>query len=75
MTIYRPGLLIICLGLGALALAPIASKAHMNGMYATQAAAAKRAVELKCEGTFKMDDMYMPSSSERALHEALQKSR
>ena len=71
----RPGLWIICLGLGALALTPIAANAHMNGMYETQAAAAKRAAELKCEGTFKMDDMYMPCSSERALHEALQKSR
>ena len=71
----RPALLIICLGLGSLALAPIGAKAHMNGMYETQAAAQKRAAELKCKGTFKMDDMYMPCSSERALHEALQKSQ
>jgi hypothetical protein len=47
----------------------------MNGMYETQAAAEKRAAELKCKGTFKMDHMYMPCSSERALHEALQKSQ
>jgi hypothetical protein len=71
----RSALLMVCLGLGALALAPIAAKAHMNGMYETQAAAEKRAAELKCKGTFKMDDMYMPCSSERALHEALQKSQ
>ena len=75
MTIYHSALLMICLGLGSLALAPIAAKAHMNGMYETQAAAEKRAAELKCKGTFKMDDMYMPCSSERALHKALQKSQ
>jgi hypothetical protein len=40
-------LLMICLGLGALALASIGAKAHMNGMYETQAAAEKRAAELK----------------------------
>jgi hypothetical protein len=71
----RSAVLMICLGLGALALAPIAAKAHMKGMYETQAAAEKRAAELKCKGTFKMDDMYMPCSSERALHEALQKTQ
>ena len=71
----RSALLMVCLGLGSLALAPLGAKAHMNGMYETQAAAGKRAAELKCKGTFKMDDMYMPCSSERALHEALQKSR
>jgi hypothetical protein len=72
---YHSALWMICLGLGSLALAPIAAKAHMNGMYETQAAAEKRAAELKCKGTFKMDHMYMPCSSERALHEALQKSQ
>lgn len=71
----RSVLWMICLSLGSLALAPIGAKAHMNGMYATQAAAEKRAAELKCKGTFKMDHMYMPCSSERALHEALQKSQ
>jgi hypothetical protein len=42
-------------------------------MYRTQAEAEKRAAELKCKGTFKIDDAWMPCSSEHAMHEALQK--
>jgi hypothetical protein len=51
-----------------------AAHAHSRGMYRTQAEAEKRAAELKCKGTFKIDDAWMPCSSEHAMHEALQKN-
>jgi hypothetical protein len=51
-----------------------AASAHSRGMYRTQAEAEKRATELKCKGTFKIDDAWMPCSSEHAMHEALQKN-
>ena len=49
--------------------------AHPQGMYASKAAAEKRAAELQCKGTFPMGKMWMPCSNERALHEALQKQQ
>lgn len=51
-----------------------AAHAHSRGMYRTQAEAEKRATELKCKGTFRIDDAWMPCSSEHAMHEALQKN-
>ena len=51
-----------------------AAHAHGRGMYRTQAEAEKRAAELKCKGTFKIDDAWMPCSSEHEMHEALQKN-
>jgi hypothetical protein len=51
-----------------------AASAHSRGIYRTQAEAEKRATELKCKGTFRIDDAWMPCSSEHAMHEALQKN-
>lgn len=69
----RAGLRLIVLA--ALALTswlPSASRAHMQGMFTTKAAAQKRAQELKCEGAFQMGSLWMPCANERALHKALQ---
>jgi hypothetical protein len=49
--------------------------AHMRGMYASKAAAEKRAAELKCKGTFSMGTLWMPCANERQLHDALQKAQ
>jgi len=51
-----------------------AANAHGRGMYRTQVEAEKRATELKCQGSFKIGDAWMPCSSEHAMHEALQKN-
>ncbi len=47
----------------------------MRGMYATKAAAEKRAAELKGKGTFAMGTLWMPCANERQLHDALQKAQ
>jgi len=60
--------------ISSLTLCCSAANAHSHGTYHTQAEAEKRAIELKCQGTFRIDDAWMPCSSEHALHEALQKN-
>jgi len=57
------------------ALAPVAAPvhAHSQGMFATKEQAEKRAAELKCQGVFVMESLWMPCANERALHNALQK--
>jgi hypothetical protein len=47
--------------------------AHSQGMFATKEQAEKRAAELKCQGVFVMESLWMPCANERALHNALQK--
>jgi len=67
--------LVLVLILGWIALLGLPAQAHRQGMFATKAEAGKRAVELHCQGVFAMGEGWMPCSSERALHEALQQER
>lgn len=60
--------------LGLACLAPAAGLAHSTGQYATQAEAVKRAQQLRCAGTHRVKDRWMPCRNEQDLHRALRRS-
>lgn len=66
-------LFLFAASVAAIAIGVQPSHAHMKGMYATKAEAEARAVQLKCEGVFKIGNEWMPCANERALHDALKR--
>ena len=53
----------------------IESKAHLRGNYLTESEAKEKAIELGCNGTFKLKEMWMRCHSEKELHKYLRKNK
>ena len=53
----------------------IESKAHIRGKYLNESEAKAKAIEIGCDGTFKLKEMWMPCSSEKQLHKYLRKNK
>ena len=51
----------------------IFSHAHMRGTFSNKQDAAKRSLELGCEGTHKNQDKWLPCENEKELHKYLRK--
>ena len=49
------------------------SHAHLRGTFSYEQDAAKRSLELGCEGTHKNQDKWLPCENEKELHKYLRK--
>ena len=49
------------------------SNAHIRGSFSFEQEAAKRSLELGCEGTHKNQDKWLPCENEKELHKYLRK--
>ena len=47
--------------------------AHMRGIFSNEQDAAKRSLELGCEGTHENQDKWLPCENEKELHKYLRK--
>lgn len=53
---------------------PLFLNAHYLGYFIEESEAKKRALELGCQGTFRIKDMWMPCKNEMELHKFLRKN-